>query len=169
MKTLYLVRHAKSDKDNLKLQDIDRPLNPRGYSDAHAMGAKLASTIKKPELIISSPAIRALSTALIFARELKYNAARIILNESIYETGKTEYIDAISNVDSNTASIMLFGHNSTITTLVNSLTEPFTDNVPTCGVTAISFAAKTWREALEAKGFLLFHDFPKKEAGLINH
>jgi len=169
MKTLYIVRHAKSDKDNLKLQDIDRPLNARGYNDAHAMAARLRPAIQTPELIISSPAIRALSTALIFARELGYEASKIIINENIYETGKQEYINAVSQVDNSVNSVMIFGHNSTITSLVNMLSEPFTDNVPTCGVTAISFAVKTWKEAFETKGFMIFHDFPKKEAGLINH
>jgi phosphohistidine phosphatase len=161
MKTLYIVRHAKSDKDNDKLEDIDRPLNARGYPDAHAMASKLNDTRKTPELIISSPAIRALSTALIFARKFKYDTKKILLEDSLYETGKSEYIKVISEVDPAISSVMIFGHNSTITSLVNSLTEPFTDNVPTCGVTAISFNTEAWKDFSKEKGKLVLYDFPK--------
>jgi phosphohistidine phosphatase len=161
MKTLYVVRHAKSDKDNDKLEDIDRPLNSRGYTDAHAIAAKLNDTRKKPELIISSPAVRALTTALIFARKFNYDPKKIILEHSLYETGIKEYMDVIRETDNAFGSVMLFGHNSTITSLVNTLTTPFTDNVPTCGVTAISFSSDNWKDIGKGSGKLVLHDFPK--------
>jgi phosphohistidine phosphatase len=164
MKTVYIVRHAKSDKDNEKLEDIDRPLNARGYNDSYAMASKLNDTRRKPELIISSPAIRAYSTALIFARKFNYDIEKIELEHSLYETGPSEYIRVINKTDNTVNSIMIFGHNSTITSLVNSLTLPFTDNVPTCGITAIAFNIENWQDVNVGKshGKLILYDFPKK-------
>lgn len=161
MKTLYIVRHAKSDKDHSVPEDIDRPLNPRGYTDAHTMGSKLNDTRKKPELIISSPAVRALTTALIFSRKFNYDAKKIILEPQLYETGAKEYLKVIAGVDNSVSSVMLFGHNSTITNLVNDLTKPFTENVPTCGVIGISFATDNWKEITPGAGKLVLYDFPK--------
>lgn len=161
MKTLFIIRHAKSDKDHSTNEDIDRPLNLRGYSDAHAMAEKLNDTRKKPELIISSPAVRALTTALIFARKFRYDPKKIILENELYETGTKEYLKVIGQLDNTVSSVMLFGHNSTITNLVNSLTKPFTENVPTCGVIAISFAVDNWKDISTGTGKLILYDFPK--------
>ena len=162
MKTLYIVRHAKSDKENDKLEDIDRPLNSRGYTDAHAMASKLNDTRKKPQLIISSPAVRALSTALIFSRKFGYDPKKIVIEENLYETGSAQYMEVINQAGDSFDSIMIFGHNSTITSLVNTLTDPFTDNVPTCGVTAIAFNVNSWKEVTKNSGKLVLYDFPKK-------
>jgi phosphohistidine phosphatase len=161
MKTLYIVRHAKSDKDNTNLEDIDRPLNSRGYSDAHFMGARLKETERVPELIVSSPAIRALTTALIFAREFGYDSKKIILEPLLYETGTKEYLQVINALNDACSSAMIFGHNSTITNLVNSLATPFTDHIPTCGVTGITYDAVSWNEISRGAGNLVLHDFPK--------
>jgi phosphohistidine phosphatase len=166
MKTLYIVRHAKSDKDNADLEDIDRPLNARGYADAHMMGQRLKEANEIPELLISSPAVRALSTALIFARKLDHDPKKIILENSLYETGIKEYMKVINETDNSFSSIMIFGHNSTITSLVNSLTEPFTENVPTSGVIAIAFAVNNWNEIVSDSGKLALYDFPKNLSAL---
>lgn len=161
MKTLYIVRHAKSDKENAQLQDIDRPLNARGYDDAHFMASKLTAANIQPELLISSPAVRALSTALIFARKLGYDPQKILLENSLYETGTKEYIEVIRSTPDSFSSAMLFGHNSTITSLVNSLGKPFTENVPTSGITGFTFSATQWSEIIPGDGNLIFYDFPK--------
>jgi phosphohistidine phosphatase len=126
------------------------------------MASKLNDTRKKPGLIISSPAVRAISTALIFSRKFQYDPKKIILEVRLYETGFNEYMDVINKVSDTFDSIMLFGHNSTITNLVNTLTDPFTENVPTCGVTAISFNVSSWREVIKNSGKLVLYDFPKK-------
>jgi phosphohistidine phosphatase len=161
MKTLYIVRHAKSDKDQEKLEDIDRPLNARGYIDAHAMGLKLNDTRRKPELIVSSPAVRALTTALIFARKFDYDPKKIVLEHALYESSVKDYLQVIGELDNSFSSVMIFGHNSTITSLVNSLTTPFTENVPTCGVVAVSFTLNNWKEITKDSGKLVLYDFPK--------
>src|SRR4051812_32340757 len=101
MKTLYLIRHAKSSWDLNDLPDIDRTLNERGFRDAHLMGGKLLDKGVKADLIISSPANRAISTALIIARKIEYLEDKIVLRKNLYETSGREYINEISLVNDN--------------------------------------------------------------------
>lgn len=161
MKKLFLVRHSKSAKDNPILMDFDRPLNSRGYRDARVFGAKLKKTIGQPELFVSSPAIRAISTALIFASVFNMDPQKIILNKSLYESSVNDYLKAIKSIDNSYSSIMLFGHNPALTKLANILTKPFTENIPTSGVTGIEFNIKQWKEVGTTQGKLFLYDFPK--------
>jgi len=162
MKTLFLVRHAKSEWANENLSDIDRPLNARGYKDAHFMSEQLKKNNLMPDLMIASPAIRATSTALIFARNLNYDCAAIQLKKMLYETTEKEYLKIISETDNSKSSLMLFAHNPTLTMLSNRLTKPFTENIPTCGIVGIRFKIKDWKEIGTASGELFVYDFPKK-------
>ncbi|MBN8695241.1 MAG: histidine phosphatase family protein [Bacteroidetes bacterium] len=163
MKTLFLVRHAKSEWGNENLADIDRPLNARGYRDAHFMSGQLKKNKLIPEQIISSPAIRATSTALIFACNLDYDCETIQLKQRLYETTEKEYLKIISETENSKRSLMLFAHNPTLTLLANSLTKPFTENIPTCGIVGIQFKIKDWKEIMSAQGELFLYDFPKKQ------
>lgn len=164
MKKLFLVRHSKSAKDNPILTDFDRPLNFRGYKDARVFGAKLKKIIGQPELFISSPAVRAVSTAVIFADVFNVNSKKIILDKSLYESSVNDYLKVMKAIDNSYSSVMLFGHNPTITSLANNLTKPFTENIPTTGVTGIEFNIKQWKELVPASGKLFLYDFPKNES-----
>ena len=163
MKTLYLVRHAKSDHDG-NLTDIDRHLNMRGYRDAYSMSNLMKEKQVLPNLIISSPAIRALTTALIFCRIFKFDPKDIILYNNLYETGLKDYSDIISQSDDKYKSIMLFAHNPTITDFANSLTIPFTENIPTCGIVGITGNCLQWKNFTKTPGELTLYDFPKNHA-----
>lgn len=160
MKTLYLVRHAKSDHDG-NLTDIDRPLNMRGYRDAYSMSNLMKEKQLLPGLIISSPAIRAISTALIFCRTFKFEPNDILLYNNLYETGIQEYADIITRSDDQYKSIMLFAHNPTLTELANTLTIPFTENIPTCGIVSITNSCLQWKNFTKTPGELNLYDFPK--------
>jgi phosphohistidine phosphatase len=162
MKTLYLIRHAKSDWAIATLADIDRPLNTRGYTDAHKMSAALKSTKIIPDLIITSPAVRAISTALIFARNLNYNAALINIQPTLYHTNAEQYLEIISQTDSKINTLFLFGHNPIITNCANSLIKNNIENIPTCGIVAITNDCEDWEKFVSADGKLLAFDFPKK-------
>ncbi|MES2593320.1 MAG: histidine phosphatase family protein [Bacteroidota bacterium] len=166
MKTLYLVRHAKSDWNNGNLPDIDRPLNTRGYRDAHAMSNLMKEKKVIPDVIISSPAIRAISTALIFCRNLGLDPAKIIIYPDLYETSVKQYLECVSQIDNRFNSAMLFAHNPTITSFANSLTKAFTDGFPTCGIAGIKQAGADsgWGNFNAAPGELLWHDFPKNHS-----
>jgi len=166
MKTLYLVRHAKSDWADDGLADIDRPLNKRGYRDAHTMSALMKEKKLLPQLIITSPAIRAISTALIFCRNLKLDYSTIVIDESLYGTDVKHYIDSVSQIDNKYKSIMLFGHNPIISDFANSLTSPFMESLPTCGIAGIrkSGDSEDWKSFLSKKGELILYDFPKNNS-----
>lgn len=159
MKTLYLVRHAKSDWENETLQDIDRPLNERGYKDAHLISTFLSARKLNPDLILTSPAIRALSTAVIFARNLDYGAEKIRLEEALYESGTGSYMEVIRSIQDTCKLVLLFGHNPTITQLSNRLTGQDIENIPTTGFVKVTFAEDAWKNINQ--GVLEQFDFPK--------
>ena len=169
MKTLYLVRHAKSDKNDMDLEDIDRPLNSRGYREAHMMGRSLDENKLLPDLIISSPAIRALTTALIFCRNFKMDPSEISINADLYETSVKQYLQVIKQTPDAINSVMLFAHNPTISDLMSAFIAPPTDTLPTCAVIGIQFPSDLteWKKIDTAKGKLVLYDFPKNK--LINN
>ena len=161
MKTIYLIRHAKSDWSIENIPDIDRPLNQRGYNDAH----KMASVIKEkniiPDLVISSPGIRALTTALIFCREIDYDPAAILLKKNLYHSEVIDYLDVIQNTENDHDTIFLFGHNETITKCVNALVNSFTNEMSTCSIAGIRSPTNNWASFVSAANELILFDFPK--------
>ncbi len=161
MKTIYLVRHAKSDWANETLSDIDRPLNARGYSDAHKMSLILKEKKLIPDLIISSPAIRAISTALIFCRNLNFNPDAIRINRNLYDTRVKQYIDVITKTENQFKTIVLFGHNPIITNCANCLTTSFTHEMSTCSIAGITSKCEDWKKFADSNCELTFYDFPK--------
>lgn len=165
MKTLYLVRHAKSDWGKEPLADIDRHLNNRGYGDAHKMSKLMKEKKLIPDLIITSPAIRAISTALIFCRNLQLNPAEIKIEPSLYETTTKQYLHVISQTDNQYKQIMIFGHNPTITNCANSLTNSFTEEMPTCAIVGITNKCSDWKSFINEAGEPMLYDFPKNHIG----
>lgn len=162
MKTLYLIRHAKSDWSIDHLLDIDRPLNERGYGDAHKMSLILNEKKIVPDLIISSPAVRAISTALIFCRNLNHDPKAILINKNLYDTTVKDYLQAISKIDSKHQIVFMFGHNPTITNTANTLTNALAEEMPTCGIAGIHSKAKDWDEFSKNINELTLFDVPKK-------
>lgn len=144
MKTLVLVRHAKSSWKDDSLPDHDRPLNKRGKRDAPEMGRRLADLVGTPDLIVSSPASRALATARIIAEETGYPADGVREDARIYEAGSAEILDVIRGLEDELDRVFLIGHNPGLTDLVNELSEPAVDNVPTCGMVELLLATRRW-------------------------
>ena len=157
MKTLFLIRHAKSDWTNPELKDIERYLNERGYSNANMMSAKFTHA---SDLIISSPAIRAISTALIFARNLNYNANNIAIKQELYETSVQHYLSVINGIDNTFDTVLLFAHNPTISNVAQTLTQALPMEMPTCAIAGIKFKTDDWKKA--KLGELFLFDYPKK-------
>ncbi len=160
MKTLFLVRHAKAVQNMLSLADIDRPLTERGFAEAHLMGKKLAAEKFRPELIVSSPGIRALSTALVFARNLSYPQNRVQIIESLFNASVEKLVNAIHQFDDTIERAMLFGHNPSITNIVNLLSDQYIEHIPTAGYCSISFSVDHWSEVSTRSGKLLSFEFP---------
>ena len=143
MKTLLLVRHAKSSRDDPTLPDKERPLNDRGKRDAPKMGERLAKLDVKPDLILSSPAIRALATAELIAKKLDYKAKDIVADERLYATTATALLEVIHQLDDKPKRVMLFGHNPELTELAHRLSSEITD-MRTCAVAEFCFATTSW-------------------------
>jgi len=161
MKTLYLVRHAKSSWKHPELSDFERPLNKRGKNDAPFMGKLLSDKGINPGLVISSPAKRASTTAKIIASEINYPKDEITFEENIYDATGRGLMEIISGINEKINSVMLFGHNPGLTVLQNNLSGHFIDNIPTSGVVALEFNSK-WREIKLNSGKFLFFEYPKK-------
>ena len=160
MKTFYLVRHAKSSWKNPDLSDKERPLNKRGKNDAPFIGKILSEKKIKPELIISSNAVRAKKTSYAIAKELDYDKDNIVLTDEIYEASSLELLNQVKQFSQDFNSVMLFGHNPALTSLHNYLTDHYIDNIPTCGVAGIEFQNQ-WSNIIEGSGKFLFFIYPK--------
>jgi phosphohistidine phosphatase len=163
MKTLYLVRHAKSSWDYPELDDIDRPLSKRGKRNAPEMGKRLAAQNILPQLLITSPAKRALATARRIADEIGFPRESIKLDEKLYLASVEDIVAVIRKADEAAGSLMLFGHNPGFTDAANRLCGSDIYNIPTGGVVGIQFEVDSWADVVEGEGRFLFFDFPKKE------
>ena len=162
MKDLYIVRHGKSTWDIEGISDIDRSLKERGINDAYKMAERLLVQDRIPQKIISSPAVRALHSATIFARTFNFPYNEIIINEGIYHAGMNVMLSIIQQVDDNINSLMVFGHNPTFTDLANHFINNKIANVPTTGIVGLKFETNSWKEIGKSKPKDWFFDFPKK-------
>ena len=161
MKTLYLLRHAKSSWSFDELSDQQRPLNDRGRDDAPRMGQALAKRDIELDLLVSSPAVRALSTAALVARELNYPHDKIRVEGSIYGADVDGLLTVIHSLSDAAGSVLLVGHNPTITDTVNALSPSSINEMPTAGVVCLKFACEQWADASKANAEFYFFDFPR--------
>ena len=161
MKSLLIIRHAKSSWDQSILNDFERPLNERGKRDAPEMAKRLVSKNINIDLFIASPAKRAKKTAELFIREFSRNENEILLIPGLYHAPVQTFVEVISGVEDSYSSIAVFSHNPGITAFVNTLTPVQIDNMPTCGIFGVTINAEHWSGFLSAKKEFLFFDFPK--------
>ena len=161
MKSLYLVRHAKSSWDYPNVSDYDRPLKGRGIRDAHLVSHYLSQQVDPPQALYSSPATRATHTAMIFARNLQFSFSSIKLAEELYMCTEQELLEFIQKIDDSFDRVMIFSHNPTITNFVNRCIDQRIDNVPTTGVACFHFDIPSWKKA-SFNGRLSLFDYPKK-------
>ncbi|MFC1869353.1 histidine phosphatase family protein [Thermodesulfobacteriota bacterium] len=164
MKTLYLVRHAKSSWKYPDLDDFERPLNKRGRKSALFMGEILNKLQVAPDLVISSSANRAAMTARIIANAINYPLETIQYNETVYLSGENVLIHVIKHINDAAKKVMLIGHNPGFTDLANYISDQRISNIPTCGVFCVDFNISSWEKIGEHSGKLKFFEFPKKSA-----
>jgi phosphohistidine phosphatase len=162
MKRLYIIRHAKSDRDIPELPDFERPLNMRGRLDAALIGDMLKTRGITPDLMVSSPANRALSTARLLSEYLQYPLKNIKVEEHIYEAWQEDLVEVLHGIDDRFQSVVLIGHNPGLQLLASYLSDFTADNIPTCGVVALELAIDHWAEADAGQGKILFFEYPKK-------
>ena len=163
MKTIILVRHAKSCWKDPGLDDFDRPLNIRGKRNAPFMGEKLKNRQIMPDLMLSSPAKRAKKTAIAIAEAIDYPKKKIKYNANMYHTGSSYLFEMLRNQDDKHETIMLFGHNPDLNDLADMLLKNNTvHNMPTTGVYCIGFEVDSWKKVQLGKGEAVFFDYPKR-------
>ena len=162
MKKIYLVRHAKSSWDNPSLGDIDRPLNQRGRKSAPLMGHRLAERGVSVDLIISSPANRARSTAEYIASAIGYDIDAIEINNLIYFEGASTMLDVIQQTSEDIQSLMIVGHNPDMSSLFHTLSDSRGMDMPTCAVASLEFDGE-WSELEQNSAELIEYDFPKNQ------
>ena len=164
MKRLTLIRHAKSSWAETGLSDFERPLNKRGHTAAPLMGGRLIKHHIKPDIMISSPAMRARETIMMIAKSLAYSVEEIIWKPQIYEAEISALTSVIREIENSYHHALLCGHNPGFTELANFLTNHHIENIPTCGVVSISFDTLKWEEISSETGNLILFDYPKKSS-----
>ena len=153
-KLLLILRHAKSSWEFEELSDHDRPLNNRGKRDAPLMGRKLLKQQLVPQLIISSSAVRADSTARKVAKACGYED-EILIDPVLYGSGYSDYLNVLINQEDKHDIIMLVGHNPISEQLVEVLTGKIV-TMPTCAIACISLPITSWKQIIaKTKGQLL--------------
>ena len=163
MKTLYLVRHAKSSWKDPSLSDIERPLNGRGRQNVADMGARLAQKGIMPDTMITSPAKRAHDTCVGIAEALGFPKEKILIERKLYHADEDDFLEIINLFPEDVEIAMLFSHNPGLTWTANRLTGASIDNVPTCGIVLSRFEVGPWEEVGFGKGELVFYDWPKRK------
>lgn len=164
MKTLTIVRHAKSSWRDTSLPDRKRPLNKRGGRDAPEMGRRIKEHGIRPSLIVSSPATRAWSTAKKVADAIGYPREFLQKEAGLYLASVDEILDVIVAQDNGFNNLMLFGHNPGFTDFANFLVPGLTNNLPTAGVVSVEVDQDDWNLYERPATRLLVHDWPKKQA-----
>jgi phosphohistidine phosphatase len=165
MKTLLIIRHAKSSWSVASLNDFDRSLNDRGKKDAPLMAQRLQDRKIMIDAFVSSPARRAKKTAELFCTAYHKNLNNIILISALYQATTEVFFDVVEQLNDEFNSVAIFSHNPGITEFVNQLAEDkAVNNMPTCSVFAIHITISKWKEFRKAKKEFLLFDFPKENS-----
>ena len=159
MKTLYIVRHAKSSWEYSGIEDIDRPLKKRGIKDAHLLSKILSKEIEKPDVFVSSSANRALHTAIIFCENFGYPLDNLKIKKQLYSFSDGYLVKTVNALDDGFNSAIIFSHDHGINSFVNKFGNQPISHVATCGVVGIQFEDKHWKNIKKGKTFMV--EFPK--------
>ncbi len=159
---LILLRHGKSSWDDAMLDDFHRPLAPRGLRDVPEMGRRLARRRERPDLIVSSTATRALSTARALARELDYRESDIVETPALYHASPLEMLSIIRQTTTGVGTLLVVGHNPGMTELANLLGGVRLDNMPTTGMLCVESDTADWSRFEPGRTRFAWFDYPKK-------
>src|SRR6185503_12724193 len=160
---LTLVRHAKTEPGRPGQEDWDRVLEPRGQRDAPEMARRVKQLSPKIDRILSSPAVRAITTATIMARELGVAAQKVQQDERLYLASPKDMLAVIQQLGERTKHLVIVGHNPGITEFADRIcAERSIDNMPTCAVYTLQFDIKEWSELAWDSGIDAELDYPKK-------
>ena len=160
-RNLIIIRHSKSSWDNPKLDDHDRPLNKRGMANAPEMSSRLKNLNVNPDALFSSTALRAATTAQIFAEALGFPADKITYDSDLYLSSAGILQDFIAGLVNSLSTVLIFGHHPGLTLLVSQVWGLPIGNIPTCGIVTAHFDDKDWLNASSHEPECVTFDFPK--------
>ena len=168
MRRLTLVRHAKSDWKNADLKDFDRPLNRRGLKEAPQMAERLAEQKIRPDLMLTSPAVRALETARVLAKALDYPLRRLKTEDRLYLAPAADILAVVRGVGSRVRHLMIFGHNPGLSAFAQSLAnDRELGELPTCAVYSVELDIRSWADARLGEGLNPSLQHPKRLLDLL--
>ena len=166
MRRLTLLRHAKTEAQHSGQEDWDRMLEPRGLQDAPEMARRLRDRKLKPDRVITSPAVRALTTAQIFARELHLPATKLVQDERLYLASPKVIREVIRELGGKAHHLMIVGHNPGLTEFAERISDDREiDNMPTCAIYTLEFKLDEWSELEWDSGVNAELDYPKNCSG----
>jgi len=163
MKKIILIRHGKAEDSKLEISDFERSLTQKGKIVSKMVAQKLGSKENSPGIIITSPAFRALETAIIFSKEFEIDPGEIIMSSIIYYKLNFQYLpEILSLVEEDESTVTLVGHNPSFTEIANTLCKEGCDFMPKSGVIGISFNVMTWSEIKRNSGKMEYFLKPEK-------
>jgi phosphohistidine phosphatase len=164
MRTLTLIRHAKSSWNDDTLSDFDRPLNNRGRKNAPMMGRVLRDLGISFDLIVSSPALRAITTARSIAEQLGHPEDALTQDAGLYAATTAGLLQVVHQLPDESTAVALVGHNPGLTDFCNYLCGAGIENLPTCAVASIAFDLDTWKAVYRDTGRLIRYEYPRKHS-----
>lgn len=153
-RTIVFIRHGKSLHPEYISNDIERHLASRGYIDVTESGKWCLTQKLSPDLMMSSPAIRAYSTAMIVANVYAYPINKLVINSSIYNASDKALFYVLSEINDKHHCVFLFGHNPGFTDIVNLLCGVVISHLPTSGVAVVQIECNSWAELIPGTGIL---------------
>lgn len=160
VKTLFLARHAQASERQSGETDAERQLNSKGLQNSTRMGMNFSNKDVQFDIIISSPAMRALTTATLIAEQLKYDTSKIHVNPEIYEASVRTLLQVVNQLKDEWNTVLLVGHNPTISYLAEYLTKWEIGDLTTCGVVQIELHVEKWDMMSEGTGTFISYEYP---------
>ena len=163
LRKLYIIRHGKSSWDHEGLEDIDRPLANRGIRNAGEMAERMQAAGLLPQLIFSSPASRALNTALIMSKTWGLDPESLQIHDPLYMAYPSEIEQTVESAPAEITDLAIFGHNPSFTAYANSFLELPLDNLPTAGVVIVTLKSENWGGIGRKQVQETYVDYPKRK------
>ena len=161
MRSLILIRHAKSSWENFEVSDFDRPLNDRGKRDAPEMADRLQKRGIRPDLLLVSTAKRTRKTADSFITAWSLPATQVSYLDELYLASPTTLRNILAALPGQVHTVAVISHNNGLTDFANELTDVRIDNIPTCGIFAVRAPVDNWSQFIEGSKEFWFFDYPK--------
>lgn len=162
IKTLYVIRHAKSSWDDFTVTDFDRPLKEKGIRDAQHLFAHLANDLSGIEQIAASPAARAKQTAMLLCQVVGLPASTLSMHKILYDATVANVFSVINAFPNSLETVAIVGHNPSLTYFANHFLKKEIDNLPTAGIVKLVFSIDSWDEVRHGKVLESNTYFPKQ-------